>query len=157
MISSPTLIVIIFWLRLDFRVIRVLRKGMHFDATYFRDNVFDETDCIGPTGNAEDDLCSLVMHFDSVRSHMARCINIYFGENGMIKAPQLPFSADLAPSDFYLFRKLENVMKQYALANENNLSLGIMGEASKMSCEGFEAFFDEWLLRLDPCVNMNGE
>jgi hypothetical protein len=67
------------------------------------------------------------------------------------------FSPDLALSDFYLFGKLKNVMKGYAFRNENKLSLGIMSEVSKISREELEAIFDEWLLRLNWCININGE
>jgi hypothetical protein len=67
------------------------------------------------------------------------------------------FSPNLAPSDFYLFGKLKNVMKRYAFGNENKLSLGIMNEVSKISREELEAVFDKQLLRLDRCININGE
>jgi hypothetical protein len=147
----------IFWSPLSFCVIRVLPKGAHFDATYFRDNILDEINCIGPTGNAEDHRRSLVLLFDNTKQHIARCIHVYFCENGMTRVLHPAFLPDLAPSDFYLFGKLKNVMKGYAFENENKLSLGIMSEVSKISCEELEAAFDKWLLRLDRCININGE
>jgi hypothetical protein len=67
MISTPKRMITIFWSPLSFRVIRVLPKGAHFDATYFRDNIFDEINCTGLTGNAEDDRRSLVLPFDNTR------------------------------------------------------------------------------------------
>jgi hypothetical protein len=55
MLSSPKHMITIFWLPLGFRVIRVLPKRPHFDATYFLDNILDEINCTHLTGNAEDD------------------------------------------------------------------------------------------------------
>jgi hypothetical protein len=55
MLSSPKHMVTIFWLPLGFRVIRVLPKRAHFDATYFLDNILDEINCTRLIGNAEDD------------------------------------------------------------------------------------------------------
>jgi hypothetical protein len=55
MINSPKRMVTVFWSPLGFRVIRVLPKWAHFDATYFRDNIVDEINCNHRMGNAEDD------------------------------------------------------------------------------------------------------
>jgi hypothetical protein len=143
MISGPKRMIIIFWSLLSFRVIRVLPKGAHFEATYFRDNILDEIDCIHPTGNAEDDRQSLVLHFDNARPHTIRCTNVYFRENGMTRVPHPSLSPDLVPSDFYLFGKLKNIMKGCAFENENEFSLGIMSEVSKISCEELETVFGE--------------
>jgi hypothetical protein len=75
----------------------------------------------------------------------------------MTRAPYPKFSLDLAPFDFCLFGKLKNVMKGCAFGNANELSLGIMSEVNKINREKLEAVFDEWLLRLDRCINMNGK
>jgi hypothetical protein len=48
MISSSKWMVTIFWSPLGFRVIRVLPKGAHFDATYFRDNILNDIDYTRP-------------------------------------------------------------------------------------------------------------
>jgi hypothetical protein len=54
---------------------------------------------------------------------MARCISVYFHENGMTSVPGPAFSRDLAISGFYLFGKLKNVMKGRVFGNENELFL----------------------------------
>jgi hypothetical protein len=55
MISSPKRMVTIFWSPFGFRVIRVLLKEAHFDATYFRDKILNDTEGTRPTGIEEDD------------------------------------------------------------------------------------------------------
>jgi hypothetical protein len=75
----------------------------------------------------------------------------------MGRAPSQVFSPNLAPSDFSLFEKLKKVIKGCVFGNVKKLFREIMSEASKISREGFEAVFPEWLLRLDRCINLNGE
>jgi hypothetical protein len=57
-IGSPRRMLTIFWSLLRFRIIRVIRvvpKGAHFDATHFRDNILYDVDCIRPADSEEDD------------------------------------------------------------------------------------------------------
>jgi hypothetical protein len=80
MIRSPKRMVTIFWSPLGFRVIRVLPKGVHFDAKYFQDNILSEIDRTRPTGSEEDDRRNLILHFDNATLYTAACIREYCRE-----------------------------------------------------------------------------
>jgi hypothetical protein len=41
--------------------------------------------------------------------------------------------------------------------DENERFVGIMTELNKVSREKLEAVFEEWMLRLDRCINTKGE
>jgi histone-lysine N-methyltransferase SETMAR len=110
MIGSPKRMMTIFWSPLGFRVIRVLPKGVHFDAKYFRDNILSQIDRTRSTGSEEDDRRNLILDLDNAKPHTAACISEYCREK-MTRAPHPPFSPDLAPSDFYLFGRLKTTMK----------------------------------------------
>jgi hypothetical protein len=69
-----------------------------------------DIDCTRPIGSEEDDRRKLVLHFDNARPHRAGCITAYCRERRMRRASDPVFSQDLAPFDFYLFRKFKNVM-----------------------------------------------
>ena len=45
----------------------------------------------------------MIHHFDNARPHTANQVKNYFDENGFERAPQPPYSPDIASSDFYLF------------------------------------------------------
>jgi hypothetical protein len=149
MIGSLKRMVTILWSPLGFCVIRILSKGAHFDATYFRDNILYGIDCTRPTGSEEEDRQKLVLHFDHARPHTTGCITVYCRERRMTRILHQAFSLDLAPSDFYLFGKLKKVMKRCVFEYENEFFVGIMTELNKVSREELEAVFEEWLLRLD--------
>jgi hypothetical protein len=73
------------------------------------------------------------------------------------RAPHPPFSPDLAPWDFYLFARLKATMKGSLFEDENELLAGIISELNKISREELEIVFQEWVLRLDRCIDTGGE
>jgi hypothetical protein len=75
----------------------------------------------------------------------------------MTRAPHPQFSPDLAPSDFYLFEKLKTTMKGCLFEDENELLAGIISELNKINREELETVFQEWVLRLDRCIDTGGE
>jgi hypothetical protein len=58
----------------------------------------------------------------------------------MTRAPHPAFSVDLAPSDFYLFEKLKNIIKGCVFEDDNELFVEIITELNKASREELEAF-----------------
>jgi hypothetical protein len=75
----------------------------------------------------------------------------------MTRTPHPSFSPDLAPSDFYLFGRLKTTMKGCLFEDENELWVGIISELNKISREQLETVFQEWVLRLDRCIDTGGK
>jgi hypothetical protein len=61
----------------------------------------------------------------------------------MRKAPQPPFSPDLAPSDFYLFCKLKTTLMRSVLENEQELLDEIMRVLYRITRDELESVFDK--------------
>jgi hypothetical protein len=75
----------------------------------------------------------------------------------LTRAPHPAFLLDLALSDFYLFGKLKMVLMGAPFADGDELLQGVMKVLNGISREELEAVFPEWLLRLDRCIQQNGE
>jgi hypothetical protein len=75
----------------------------------------------------------------------------------MRRAPQPLFSPDLAPSEFYLFGKLKTTLMRSAFENEQELLDGIMRVLDKITHGELEPVFDEWVARLDVCIQRGGD
>jgi hypothetical protein len=75
----------------------------------------------------------------------------------MTRASHLPFSPDLAPSDFYFFGRLKTTMNGCLFEDENELLTSITSELNKISRETLETVFQEWVLRLEQCIDTGGE
>jgi hypothetical protein len=71
--------------------------------------------------------------------------------------PHPAFLPDLAPSDSYLFGKLKMALMGGAFADDDELLQGVTEELNGISREELEAVFEEWLRRLDRCIQQNAE
>jgi hypothetical protein len=72
----------------------------------------------------------------------------------MRRAPEPPFSPDLAPSDF---GKLKTTLMGSVFENEQELLDGIMRVIDKIARDEFESVFEEWVARLDVCIQRGGD
>jgi hypothetical protein len=89
---------------------------------------------------------------------MQRVGNVdYLRANGLMRAPHPAFSPDLAPSDFCLFGKLKMALIGAIFANNDKLLQGVMEVLNGISREELEVVFEQWLLRLERCIQQNGE
>jgi transposase len=87
------------WNPLELPLILALPKGHTFNAEYYRDNILTALTQL----QSEDDGRKLVVHVDNARAHTDQKCRTFYEENGLRLAPHLPYSPDLAPSDFFLF------------------------------------------------------
>jgi hypothetical protein len=110
-----------------------------------------------PAGTAEEDRRKMVLHFDNGSSHIARLMIEYMHHNHLCLAPQPPFSPDLPPSGFYLFGKVKTALMCVVFDDENQLFQAVMTILHEISREELERVFDEWLARLDACIQRDGE
>jgi hypothetical protein len=89
---------------------------------------------------------------------MQRVGNVdYLRANGLTPAPHPAFSPDLEPSDFCLFGKLKMALIGAIFANNDELLQGVMEVLNGISREELDVVFEEWLLRLERCIQQNGE
>jgi hypothetical protein len=98
----------------------------------------------------------MVAHLDIATPHTAKCTIDYLRANQLMRAPQAACSPDLAPSDFYRFDKLKMMLIGGAFADDELLQ-GVMEVLNRTSQEELGAVFEEWLVRLDRCIQQNGE
>jgi hypothetical protein len=75
----------------------------------------------------------------------------------MKRALHPAFSPDLAPSDFYLFGKIKTALMGSEFESEQELLDGVLGIVNAISREELEGVFEEWLSRLDECVQRDGD
>jgi hypothetical protein len=75
----------------------------------------------------------------------------------MKRALHPPFLPDLAPSDFYPFGKVKTALVSVIFEDENRLLAGVIEVPMAIPLEELEAIFEEWLSRLDACIQGDGE
>jgi transposase len=109
-ISTPKVLITIFWTALGFPVVGALPNAEEFTAQYFCDNIVPQiveqrsSDARQKTGR------KLVVHMDNATPHRAKLTKSCFKTLRLREADHPSYSPDLAPSEFYLFGKLKGQM-----------------------------------------------
>jgi transposase len=130
---------------LGFSLIVVLPKGPALNAKYYRDNIFASLTQFQP----EDDGRKLVVHADKARAHTAQKCRTFCEENELRLAPHPPYSSDLAPSDFFLFGYVKELLKGMVFPSCEELLDVIDEVVISIESETLTAVFEYWMERLE--------
>jgi hypothetical protein len=98
----------------------------------------------------------MAVHFDNATLYTAKCMINCLRANQLTRAPHPAFSPNLAPSDFCVFDKLKMALIGAAF-DDNELLQSAMEVLNGISREELEVVFEELFLRLDGCIQQNGE
>jgi hypothetical protein len=99
----------------------------------------------------------MMLYFDNAITHPAKCTIDYLRENRLARAPYPTFPPDLAPLDFYLFGKLKISPMGVEFVDHNEILQSMMEAFTEIWREEIEAVSEEWLRRLDRCIQPNRE
>jgi hypothetical protein len=98
-----------------------------------------------------------MIHADNARSHSAKTVAQFLDQNSLRRAPHSPSSRDLTPSDFWLSGDLKGVVQRNSFDERDELLSAIQEILQGVDCETFDAGFQEWMIRLQKCIDRNGE
>jgi hypothetical protein len=107
MIKDAKMMVMIVWNRYGFHLIDALPKGSIFNAIYYV-NIILQPLLDGRTSGPGP---SLRIHADNTRPHTAGKILKFAWEDHLEIATNLPYSPDLAPSDFFLLGNVKRALE----------------------------------------------
>jgi histone-lysine N-methyltransferase SETMAR len=156
-ISTPKVLIAIFWSPLGFPVIDALPTGEKFTALYFCDNIVPQigeqrsSDARQKTGR------KLVVHMDNATPHRAKLTKSRLKPLRLREAYHPPYSPDLAPSDFYLSGKQKGQMTASEFESPEHLLATIRRLTNAISREELESVFQEWERRLEKCIRIGGD
>ena len=97
------------------------------------------------------------MHYDNIRPHTARKVNRYLDENQMKRAPQPPYSHNIAPSCFFLFGYIKSKLNGQHFDSVESLLEEVQEILSEISKETLKKVFEDCERRLNEVINRNGE
>jgi histone-lysine N-methyltransferase SETMAR len=145
MIWDRKMMVSIVWNPHDFHLVDGLPKGQKFNASYYIDNILQpifESRSTGPGSG-------LIIHADNARPHTAQRALKFCLENRLEIASHSPYSADLAPSDFFLFRHVKHALEGDEFPSEEALLAAIHSVLSNLTGDSLRAVFAKWIERLN--------
>jgi len=97
-----------------------------------------------------------LFHHDNAPAHAALLPRRFLTDNNMTVVPHPPYSPELAPSDFFLFRKLKMKLKRRRFQTEE-----IQAESqvvlNPLRKNDFQECFKNWQRRWDRCQASEGD
>lgn len=98
----------------------------------------------------------VILLHDNARPHTANITKTTLQELDWEVLPHPPYSPDLAPTDFHLFRSLSNHMKGITFQNEDDLKMWITNFFKSKSSNFWNKGFDKLVERWEKVLNNDG-
>ena len=156
MIGTKKYMLIIFWNPLGFHLVKILPDGITFNDDYFITEILEPINEM--TASLGEELRqNLILHFDNARPHVSKKVMEYLKSHNMERAPQPPYSPDIAPSDFFLFGYVKGLLAGRSFQSADELFSAVMKILSEISEETLMRVFKEWEERLNQVTLLNGE
>ena len=90
----------------------------------------------------------MILHHDNARPHAAKVTQEKIRELNWELLPHPPYSPDIAPSDYYLFRSLEHSIKNKTFQNVNEVEIHLheyfSSKPASFYKRGIEALPERW-------------
>lgn len=102
------------------------------------------------------DVADIVIHDDNAPIYKSRLMQKFYKESGIERLTHPRYSPDLAPNDFWLIRKLKRSLSTEIIKDDSDLFKKFVIIFNEIPISEFEKCFQEWLNRMQRCINENG-
>ena len=97
------------------------------------------------------------MHHDNAPSHTTLVLRDHFAKNSTHIVPQPPYSPNLSPCDFWLFRKLKRPLRGHSLDTIEEIQAESKKALKAIPEIEFKKFFDDCKERWHKCIISGGD
>ncbi|KAA6389125.1 MAG: putative mariner mos1 transposase [Streblomastix strix] len=104
-----------------------------------------------------DDGAEVLIHYDNAPAHTVRATQTAVQNAEYEKLVHPPYSPDLAPCDFFLFRNLKQYLEGNRHLTKEQLLQQIRQILDAIPQRTWRAVFCNWLERLRSCIELHGE
>jgi histone-lysine N-methyltransferase SETMAR len=146
-IQSQKVMLTIVWNPGGFPLVNIFPKGFKFNASYYVTQILDPLSKwrrtqVGGTNR------KLTMHADSADPHTAKMTSQFMEQNSMQREPDPAYSPDLAPSDFYFFGYVKQLLSGCQFADQDSLLHAVSDILVSTEKVTLESVFHNWMERL---------
>lgn len=100
---------------------------------------------------------SFLFHMDNARPHTSNQTKQYMTDNNMIRMEHPAYSPDLAPCDYFLFGHLKDHFADAVFEDAADAVRQISAWLHSISQRDRIAAFQEWMRRLQRCIDVDGD
>jgi hypothetical protein len=97
----------------------------NFNSEYFTNEIMQPLVAKLFPGGKMPHASRLIMHLDNCRVHFSKHTQMLFDKNSIIHVPELSYSPNLAPSDFWLFGHMKSTLQGFKFEGPDDLLQGI--------------------------------
>lgn len=99
----------------------------------------------------------ILLQHDNARPHTANLTKTVIQNLGWEVLPHPPYSPDLAPSDYHLFRSLSNHLQGVSFKNENDLETWLDDFFGSRTADFYRRGIDKLVQRWEEVIKKNGD
>jgi histone-lysine N-methyltransferase SETMAR len=137
----------IVWNPGGFHLVNTLPKGFKFNMSCNVTQILDPLSKwritqVGRTNR------KLIVHADTGGPHTAKMTLQFMEQNSMQRAPHPAYSPDLAPSDFYLFGSIQQLLSGCQFSDQDSLLQAVSDILVGIEKVTLESVFHNWMERL---------
>ncbi len=92
-------------------------------------------------------------HWDNMPFHTAASVKEWMAAKGIQVLEHPPYSPDLAPADFYLFRRVKEALAGTTL-DQDSVKTAWEGVIRTITTDDFAMAFRQWFVRAEKCVRI---
>jgi hypothetical protein len=100
---------------------------------------------------------SWILHHDNEPAHTALSAREFLATKQITVLEHPAYSPDLAPSDFFLFPKIKEILKERHFEDIDNIRSSTTGALKVISQNHFQNSFEGWTRRWHRCIASQGE
>lgn len=98
----------------------------------------------------------ILLHHDNASSHTARQTIDYLATSDVELLGHPPYSPDLAPCDFYLFRKIKEKLRGKRFMDAEEAVATFQKAVEEIPKDEWAKCFSQWFYRMQRCIDVNG-
>jgi histone-lysine N-methyltransferase SETMAR len=140
-----------------FQVVDLMTEHHSYNTSYFLSHILDPMPPAVSPDTHKPHSRQLSLHFDNCRVHCSKASEKFFNENYIIRVPHPPYSPDLAPSDFWLFRHTKAALARQWFPMPEDLLTGIQPFLSEIQRSELELVFHHWIEQVQWVLNNDGD
>jgi [histone H3]-lysine36 N-dimethyltransferase SETMAR len=99
----------------------------------------------------------IILHHDNCRPHKAAITTKFLEDNGVELLPHPPYSPDLSPCDFWLFKNLKQCLRGTRFNTEAEIDSAVNAFFESIKPEEWRAVYKSWVDRMRRVIQVKGD
>jgi histone-lysine N-methyltransferase SETMAR len=138
----------VLWGTDEFYTVNMMTERHSYNTQYFVSHILEPLMLAVFPGRRRSHSRLLSLHLDNCRVHRSKVSENSLAENYIIRVPHLPYSPDLAPSDFWFFGHMKAALAGQQFPEPGNLLTSIQKLMSGIQRYELELLVDHWIERV---------